>query len=128
MRTNLLNPSFRSFMFDTAELTLLAFAFSLHVVKLTLNAFFSLVLWAPQNSQYPGNSVLPQLPGPGGVAGLGGVAASLNYGGGGGGYGGGSHGLGGIMIGGGGFGNSPPSMQISQAPRMNRRYDHLPSI
>lgn len=64
--------------------------------------------------------MLPQLPGPG--AGIG-VANSLNY------------------VGGGGYstsntsnssnnfiGNSPPSMQISQAPRMVRRYDHLPSI
>ena len=67
-----------------------------------------------------GCPTLPQLPGPG--AGIG-VANSLNY------------------VGGGGYstsntsnssnnfiGNSPPSMQISQAPRMVRRYDHLPSI
>ncbi|XP_046642037.1 cyclin-dependent kinase-like 4 isoform X2 [Daphnia pulicaria] len=73
-----------------------------------------------------GGHMLPQLPGPG--AGIG-VASSLNYVGGGGGGGGGystsntSNNSSNNFI-----GNSPPSMQISQAPRMVRRYDHLPSI
>ena len=76
-----------------------------------------------KNSQYAGSNMLPQLPGPG--AGIG-VASSLNYvgGGGGGGGGGGYSTASNSSV----FGNSPPAMQISQAPRMVRRYDHLPSI
>jgi hypothetical protein len=71
--------------------------------------------------------MLPQLPGPG--AGIG-VASSLNYVGGGGGGGGGGYSTSNTSNNSSKnfIGNSPPSMQISQAPRMVRRYDHLPSI